>query len=403
MKAEIQQILKMNKDGVLTDEQAAELLAELTRKEDEAASGTAGSGTSGSAGSGEQSGRDSLFGGLGGGWDGSLVEPILSKVNSTVKYALDAAFGWDKPGAGSGGSTGGYRGEAYDGGFGEPGGGAAGATGATGTTGAAGGLSGNNHVHMSRFDLPTGKEHTFTGNTVRMSSVKDIRLDRAEMIDNTIDMSKAADYSVKDGKVIGCEIRASSTEDWNVEGGTVRALSINGSKVSDFRCSGGSVVRGVRVHGASVKDFRVIENSKVAELLINATAISDLNVVRSGISGSEIQSSHIAGLALEDCEAKDLMLRLTSVKRVTFKGCALTDAVFTGSDRWSWKKQGLKDVRFENCKLEKVLFTDCRLVDVTLRNVTLKDRRFRDLNLSGLVIDGNEAFLKAAGEPDQAA
>jgi hypothetical protein len=383
MKAKIQQILKMNKDGVLTDEQAAELLAELTRKEGEAASGTSGSGPSGSgtsgfAGSGE-SGRDSLFGGLGGGWDGSLVEPILSKVNSTVKYALDAAFGWDKPGAGSGGSTGGYRGEAYEGGFGGPG----------GATGGAGGLSGNNHIHMSRFDLPTGKEHTFTGNTVRMSSVKDMRLDRAEMIDNTIDMSKAADFSVKDGKVIGCEIRASSTEDWNVEGGTVRALSINGSKVSDFRCSGGSVVRGVRVHGASVKDFRVAENSKVAELLINATAISDLHVVRSGISGSEIQSSHIAGLALEDCEAKDLMLRLTSLKRVNFKGCSLTDAVFTGSDRWSWKRQGLKDVRFENCRLEKVLFTDCRLVDVTLRNITLKDRRFRGLNLSGTVIDGN--------------
>ena len=393
IKAEIQQILKMNKDGVLTDEQAAELLAELTRKEGQGASGasgTSGSRTSGSAGSGDQSGRDSLFGGLGGGWDGSFVEPILSKVNTTVKYALDAAFGWDKPGAGSGGSTGGYRGEAYEGGFGEPGG---------------GGLSGNNHIHMSRFDLPTGKEHTFTGNTVRMSSVKDMRLDRAEMIDNTIDMSKASDFSVKDGKVIGCEIRASSTEDWNVEGGTVRALSINGSKVSDFHCSGGSVVRGVRVHGASVRDFRVVENSKVAELLINATAISDLNVARSGISGSEIQSSHIAGLALEDCEAKDLMLRLTSFKRVNFKGCFLTDAVFTGSDRWSWKRQGLKDVRFEDCRLEKVLFTDCRLVDVTLRNVTLKDRRFRGLDISGMVIDGTEAFLKAAGlpeKPDQA-
>lgn len=369
IKAEIQQILKMNKDGVLTDEQAADLLAELTRKEAEPASGKSGNG---------------------GSWDGSFVEPILSKVNTTVKYALDAAFGWDKPGAGSGGSASGYRGEAYEGGYGETG---------------SGGLSGNNHIHMSRFDFPTGKEHTFTGNTVRMSSVKDMRLDRAEMIDNTIDMSKASDFSVKDGKLIGCEIRASSTEDWNVEGGTVRALSINGSKVSDFRCSGGSVVRGVRVHGASVRDFRVVENSKVAELLINATAISDWNVARSGISGSEIQSSHIAGLALEDCEAKDLMLRLTSFKRVVFKGCTLTDAVFTGSDRWSWKRQGLKNVRFENCRLEKALFTDCRLVDVTLRNITLKDRRFRGLDLSGMVIDGNEAFLKAAGlaeKPDQA-
>jgi hypothetical protein len=386
MKAEIQQILKMNKDGVITDEQAAELLAELTRKEAEQASGPSGA---------ESPGRDFRFGemsGKGGSWDGSFVEPLLSKMNTTVKYALDAAFGWDKHGAGNTGGADGYRGEAYEtgfGGFGESG-------------GRAGGLSGDNRIHMSRFDMPMGKEHTFTGNTVRMSSVKDLRLDRAEMIDNTIDMSKASDFTVRDGKVIGCEIRASAAEDWNVEGATVRALSINGSKVSDFRCAGGSVVRGVRVHAASIKDFRVVENSKVAELLINATAISDLSVARSGISGSEIQSSHIAGLALEDCEAKDLLVRLTSLKRAVFKGCVLTDVVFTGSDRWSWKKQGLKEVRFENCKLEKVLFTDCRLVDVTLRNITLKDRRFRGLNLSGMVIDGDEAFLKAAGSAGSA-
>ncbi|MDB5102961.1 MAG: hypothetical protein JWP91_650 [Fibrobacteres bacterium] len=391
IKAEIQQILKMNKDGVLTDEQAADLLAELTRKEEDGASGKPGSG-------GEKSGLDSLFGGN---WDGSFVEPILNKMNTTVKSALDAAFGWDKPGAGGGGASTGYQGQAFGSGNEGGGGGFAGFGGAGFGGfggGATGGLSGNNHVHMSRFDLPTGKEHTFTGNTIRMSSVKDMRLDRAEMIDNTIDMSKAADFSVKDGKVIGCEIRASATEDWSVEGATVRGLAINGSKVADFHCAGGSVVRGVRVQGASIKNFRVADNSKVADLLINATAVSDLNLVRTGVSGSEIQSSHIAAVSLEDCEAKDLMVRLTSLKRVAFKGCGLTDVVFTGSDRWSWKKQGLKDVRFENCRMDKVLFTDCRLVDVTLRNVTLKDRQFRDLNLSGLVIDGDEAFLKAAGQ-----
>ena len=33
MKTEIQQVLKMNKEGILTDDQAAELLAELAKRE----------------------------------------------------------------------------------------------------------------------------------------------------------------------------------------------------------------------------------------------------------------------------------------------------------------------------------------------------------------------------------
>src|SRR4051812_29402542 len=105
MKAEIQQVLKMNKEGTLTDEQAAELLAELARNGSESEPDAEGTGT-----------RD---------WNRSgIVEPLLSKVNTTVKYALDAAFGWNSPGAQ------GYQGEAY------------------------GGQVSKNAIHMSRFDLP---------------------------------------------------------------------------------------------------------------------------------------------------------------------------------------------------------------------------------------------------------
>jgi hypothetical protein len=353
MKTEIQQVLKMNKEGTITDEQAAELLAELARK---------------AADDGRPAEARNL----------DIMDSIFSKVNDTVKVAMDGAFGWERH-HGSGGTgafhgSGGYQSDAY------------------------GSDTSRNHIHMSKFDIPHGKDHVFTGNSVRMSSLKEMRLDRAEMIDNAIDMSKVHNLSIKDGKVIGCGVRASAVEDWSVEGATVRAVEISGSKVTDFHCGSGSVVRGARVQGASLKDFRIVENSKTADLVVNATALSDVSVSRTSLSQSEIHASHIAGLSLQDCDARNLMLRMLSVKHSAFAGCTLIDVVFSGAEKWTWRKQGIRDARFENCRLEKVLFADCRFMDVTLRNLTLRDRQFRHLDLSGLVLDGDDAFLRAIGE-----
>jgi uncharacterized protein YjbI with pentapeptide repeats len=382
MKAEIQQVLKMNREGTLTDEQAAELLTELARKEADAAraesrpEGNLRDDESDGAVMGPRGrmGRQEWGRGRGQWGDhAGLMDTIFSRVNDTVKHAMDGAFAWDgPPGAGPGATgPGGYHGEAY------------------------GSRTDRNSIHMSKFDLPEGKDHVFTGNAVRMSSVKDLVLDRAEMIDNTIDMSKVADLSVRDGKVIGCGIRASSVEDWSVDGATVRSVDIGGSKVSDFHCGSGSVVRGARVQGSSLKDFRIAENSKVSDLVLNGCAVSDANLIRTSLSAGEIHASQVAGLSVQDCQIKNLMLRMLCVKHSAFAGCTLSDVVISGREKWAWKRQGLRDVRLESCRMERVLFANCRLVDVTLRNLDLKDRQFRDLDLSGLVIDGNEAFLKA--------
>lgn len=350
MKAEdISRILKMNREGALSDEQAAELLAELAKKE--TASGRSGP------------------------WDWNrdgLIEPVLSTVNSTLKHALDATFGWDRASGPRSGSSG-YKGSAFDG---DP---------------------SRNAVHMSRFDHPAGLDHVFTGNSLRMSSVTDLRLNQAEMKDNTIDMSKADDISVKDGKLNGCEIRASSVEDWMVDKAAVTGLSVQGSKIAGFHCLAESIVRNVRIQGASLKGLK-LENGKVLDVLINGTSISDFSVTRSGITESEIQASSLAGLALRDSVAANLMVRAMHVKKTALEGCDFRDVVFTCIEKWAWKKQGLRDVRFADCRFEKILFANCLMQDVVLKNLDFRDRKFRDLELSGMELDGNEAFLKAIGE-----
>lgn len=341
MKEQIQQVLKMNKEGKLTDEQAAELLAELARP-------------------------DGKRGGTG--WDrGGILEPLVSKVNETLRSALDSAFAWDE----------GARGRAGE---------------------AWAGPSGRNSIHMSRFDYPAGKDIAFTGNVIRMSSVKDLRMDRSEMSGNAIDMSKADDLRLKDAKLMDCEIRASSVDDWHIEGSTLEAVSVQGSRVADLQCTGASELRKARIQGASLKDLRLSEGGKALDLVVNGSSLAGLRLIRSELGDSEIQNCSLADLALEDCRARGLMLRSLFVRQASFLDCVLEDVVFTTEAKWAWKKHGLKDVRFEGCSFGKVHFAECRLADCVIKNVDLKDRRFRGLDLAGLRIDGNEAFEQAVSK-----
>jgi uncharacterized protein YjbI with pentapeptide repeats len=342
MKEQIQQVLRMNKEGKLTDEQTAELLAELAKPD-----GKRGGG------------RD---------WErGGILEPLVSKVNETLRTALDSAFAWE-------GGARGYQGETWT------------------------GPSGRNSIHMSRFDYPDGKDILFTDNAIRMSSVKDLRMERSEMAGNTIDMSKADDVRLRDAKLKDCEIRASSVDDWHVEDSLLEAVSVQGSRVADLQCMGGSELRKARIQGASVKEMRLADGSKAQDLLINGSSLSVFRLIGSELRDAEIQNSSLADFALERCQARNLMLRSLSAKQAFFLDCALTDVVFSTDAKWGWKKNGLKDVRFEGCAFGKVLFADCRLADCVIKNVTLDDRRFRGLDLAGLRIDGTEAFLKAVGQ-----
>lgn len=342
MKEQIQQVLRMNKEGKLTDEQTAELLAELAKPEEERGAG-----------------RD---------WDrGGILEPLVSKVNQTLRYALDSAFGREEGARG-------YQGETWT------------------------GPAGRNSIHMSRFDSPEGQEIVFTDNAIRMSSVKDLRMERSGMTGNAIDMSKADGLRLKDAKLKDCEIRASSVEDWHIERSLLDSVSVQGSRVAELQCLDGSELRKARILGASLKEIRLAGESRIHDLLINGSSISALRLNGSEVRDSEIQNSSLSDLSLELCRARNLMLRSLSAKQAWFLDCALTDVVFSADAKWGWKKNGLKDVRFEGCVFGKVLFTDCRLADCVIKNVTLEDRRFRGLDLAGLRIDGTEAFLKAVGQ-----
>ncbi len=50
--------------------------------------------------------------------------------------------------------------------------------------------TGDNSVHLSRFERPTGGNFTFSENKINVASVSDIKMDHAKMQDNSINASR---------------------------------------------------------------------------------------------------------------------------------------------------------------------------------------------------------------------
>ncbi|GEM_PF-6299686 len=358
MKIEIQQVLKMNKDGILTDEQAADLLAELAK-------------------SGPNSRTAPGFE-----WnEADLVKPLVSKVNSTLKTALDATFGGASAiglfaGAQTSSAFGGTTFGGADRNFGSK-------------------SDGTNAIHMSKFDAPRGESFVFQGNTIRMSSVKELSLDRSEMTGNTIDMSKVEEMILREARLVDSEMRASSVEEWRLSNSTVSGLSVQGSKVHEFAASADCVLDGMRIQGSSFKEFTAMDHVRVNGMMFNGAAVSELALRRSEVAGAEFQASRISDLSIEDSQVRNTLMRGTVVHKTVLAHCRFDDVLFSGLEKWGWKKRGLENVRFENCNLNKVLFSDCRLSKTILKNLSLNNQKFQDLDLTGLTLDGNDAFLAA--------
>ncbi len=352
MKQEIQRVLQMNKDGKLTDEQAAELIEELSHGN-----------THATPGSGAQ--LD---------WNMSdLMGPLFSKFNDSLKSALDSTFDSSKAGKDFGASR------------------APGHTAYTAT-------GGNNTKRMSRLDTPEGSNFRFTDNVLRMSSLRRVRLDNSEMCRNTIDASKVDDLNFQASSLTGGDFRASALDDWALRDATLADLAIQGCKVTRLKVLGRSRVERLRLQGSALKSLSFLEESIMEDLRVSGAALNDVRWSGTEFRKCELQAVAMADSTFSDSRLTGLILRGLRVVDTAWIGCDWNGVTISGLEKWSWKKQGFKNVRFENCRLEKCTFTDCRFTNVTLRNLTLVDRNFHDVELIGQTLDGDEAFLKAVGQ-----
>lgn len=103
-------------------------------------------------------------------------------------------------------------------------------------------------------------------------------------------------------------------------------------------------------------------------------------------SGVQLQNSTLKNVLFEDCKMNLANFRFTKLKDAHFKNCDLSEADFYSAQ--------LENVSFENCLLEKTEFSASKLKKVDLRTSNITNV-LGIHNLSGAIIDSIQLTLLA--------
>jgi uncharacterized protein YjbI with pentapeptide repeats len=335
MNPQIQQILAMNKAGTLADEQAAQLIEEVLKAEQRPKS-------SSTPGRGD-------------------AEPLSATWQKAVSGSVAAIVDRARARHGSSGTD-----------------------------------QQGNTVHLSHVEYPEGSGAIFTGNQIRMSKIHELDLERSEMTDNQFDASKVDELRLRDAKLANSHFTASYLGELTADHGEIHGLELFSSKWSEVKILEDSAIQDVRIHSSVVKELEITGQSQWQDSALTSSVLCEVTLRRSRIVHGRMEESRACEVLIDGSEWSGVVARGVGFREVQFVGCRFEDVVFSaegrGGKKWAWSK-----ARFDNCQLERVLFSGCRTQHTTIRGVTLKDVQIRGADLSGLTLEGNEAFLRAVG------
>ncbi len=258
----------------------------------------------------------------------------------------------------------------------------------------------DNHAHLSRVVEPKGESFEFADNQMHLSSVTEITLNRAQMKDNSINASRISRLTIEDGRMLDCQVHGSSVDTLSLQASQLEDSSFHGSKWTRVSLENGSVMKDCELNGSAIKELKLASATTWNNVEANGSHISEVTVEGSLFHDVEMNGVSFSEVRFQGCKLHDFKIQGLSVRKSSFVNADLHDVGFGVEGGWkSWlsgsKAGGLDGVQIENCKLSDIRFVGCRFNRVIIRNVTLSDQKFRDIVLSDQVIDGNEAFLAA--------
>lgn len=385
MKAAILKILQLQEEGVINQEQAAELLAALAdqAREKDGAAGTGSAPSEGAPGPRGDSPPGPAACGTGGGFNAT----------ATLHDMVDAAIG-------------------------------VGATVGRAATVLGGELvhmvhrdEGGNTVTLSKVDGPSGDAYTFRGNTFNVSKVSHMVFNQAQVTDNAVNASKVAHLLITRGRFSQCTVAGSSISHVTIEGTAtdalapqvgageagarwvpptgLQAVTFNATKFSRVSLAGGSVVESTTFQAAAVKQWSLTEGAAIRNSKFNDSSISEVTLQQASLQNVTVERSALQVVSLRGVTLENTVISATRGHSITLAGGAWK-GVRIGR-QMGGKESWLEEARFENCTLTDCEFTGCTFRRTTLRGVTLAGKTVRNVDFTGMVIESEEAFRQAAG------
>jgi uncharacterized protein YjbI with pentapeptide repeats len=376
MKAEILQILQMQKDGKLTQDQAAELLAMLADPAREKDRSTERQGAQGPQAAAREAG---------GGMSSAAAATLHSLVDTAVSVGATvgrAATVW-------GGELVGmvHREES------------------------------GNTLTLSKVEPPAGDGYTFKSNAFNVSKVSRLTLNGSEFANNTVNASDLSHVTLTRGRLSQCNFASSSVSRVTVEGppapgggdlvaagsvllGGIRGSTFNATKFVRVRLAEGSQLEACTFQAAVVKELDLTGGAVVRDGRVNGSTLTASRFEGGTAAGLTVERSTVQGLAVKGAALDGVTLQCTRVAETTVTGGTWTnvkfrrDALGLGS---GGRDSSLQEATFEDCTLTDCDFVGCTFRRTTLRGVRLTGVTVRNVDFTGLTLESEAAFRAAAG------
>jgi uncharacterized protein YjbI with pentapeptide repeats len=256
----------------------------------------------------------------------------------------------------------------------------------------------DNAFSMSRVEAITGEGWVFKRNSLKMSSVTGLVLNQAEMADNVVHMSHLADVTVRDGLFTGNEISASSVEAISIDGSELCRSTIQNSNYQQVTLKDESVLRDVQWNGSSIRELELVRGSVLGDSHLVAMQGHTIRLTSSELRHWKVEGAGLDEIQFEESRLDEILVRSVRLHHVKFVGSTFKDVLFSGGEKW--KKFGLDEVCFENCQIDRGLFSECHWKGVTIKDVTLSNVRVMGIRLVNQTICGNEEFLAVVNGPE---
>ena len=382
MKAEILKILQLQEEGKLTRDQAAELLAILADQAREKTGETAPPPKVPSEGTGGAPGP------RGGSDSGSFAASSSAAIHGLVDTAIGVGSTIGRVASVFGGEVVNmvHRDE------------------------------GGNSVTLSKVDAPAGEAYAFNANTINVSKISNLTLHQAEVTGNTVNASKIAHLDITRGRFTQCNVSGSSLSNVTIAGplpsetaalttpggegvptAGIRGVTFNASKFSRIHLLGASALEVSTIQAAAVKDW-TLTGSTLRESKMNDANVAGLALEQSAVTGLMIERAHVQGLKATGA----------TLEQVTLSGLRVSDLKITGG---TWNDVKIRreaasiggrdclisETTFDNCTLTGCEFAGCTFRRTTLRNLKLAGLAVRNVDFTGLTLESEEAFRRAAG------
>jgi len=360
MHEEIARILELAKNGTLTSEQAADMIAVLQTGHVEPPPASEPPFEARHRGRRRHRHRYARHVG-----DEHLGEEIQRAVGAgarTLRWALKSGLGWSA--AWSGAST-------------------------------------SNDSVLSRVQAPAGTDYVCENNHFAVAHLRDLTLVRSTFSNNDVDAAHLDDIELTDSQFTHQRIRGSSVANLLIEHGTIHDNELNGGRLTRVGIDHGRL-EGCLMNGTQLKDLG-ISSSVMAGCRLNGVTLKTV-VVNS--------DSHVKGLSLNGVLGRNWLLEGAVMCDTSFSGMRVDGLALRNSGldnveisisdyapRLDRRALGLmRDVEFKRVVLKHCTFENCTFDGSRFEGFEAANLNFSRVDFSGLVISSAEELQRLAGE-----